>query len=207
MPVDQLEIFDCEQGTDEWFQCRAGVITASEIHNVMANGKAGEPSKTRRQYLLVTVAELITGRAAQRKFQGTVNTDRGKAQEAEGRRLYGLQRGVEPRTVGFMKRGRIGCSPDFLVGDEGGGEIKCKLEDIHLEVLLSGKTPAEHIKQIQFTLFVTGRQWWDFVSYCPGLPLFIERHYPDRQLHREMEAACKSFIIDAEVLVNTVLKK
>lgn len=205
--MGQPEIINCEQGTDAWYAARAGIITASEIQNVMAQGRAGEPSKTRRQYLLVTVAELITGRAARRKFQGTVNTEWGKEQEAEGRRLYGLQSGVEPEVVGFVKNGQMGCSPDFFVGQDGGGEIKCKLEDIHLEVLLANKTPAEHIKQIQFTLLVTKRDWWDFVSYCPGLPLFVERHYPDKQLHAEMEAACKSFLLDAEVLVKTVLKK
>jgi hypothetical protein len=65
------------------------------------------------------------------------------------------------------------------VGDKGLIEIKSKLPHLHLDVLLSGEVPKEHMAQIQGGLLVSGREWCDFVSYCPDLPLFVKRVYRD----------------------------
>lgn len=207
MPVDQLEIFNCEQGTDEWHQCRAGVVTASEMHCVMASGRDGGESATRRKYLLIKAAEIITGKAAERKFQGNGHTERGKEQEPEARRLYEITKGVEVTQVGFMKRGKIGASPDFLVGEDGGGEIKCVLPEILLEMIMKGDMPKEHEKQVQGNLLVSKRKWWDFVAYSPGLPLFIKRQLPDVDLMIRMDREAKAFMIEAEAVARTVMQK
>jgi hypothetical protein len=34
---------------------------------------------------------------------------------------------VEPQRIGFLKRGRVGCSPDSFIGNDGLHEIKTKI--------------------------------------------------------------------------------
>ncbi len=56
-----MEIFNHEQGTPEWLQCRIGIPTASEFSTVLAKGKDGGPSLTRAAYMRRIAAEIITG--------------------------------------------------------------------------------------------------------------------------------------------------
>jgi hypothetical protein len=70
---------------------------------------------------------------------------------------------------------RLGASPDGLVGDDGGLEIKCPRAKTHIQTILSGEVPAHNMAQVQATLLVTGRDWWDFVSFCAGLPMWTKR--------------------------------
>lgn len=200
--MDQLEIIDCEQGTDAWHQARAGVVTASEVDCVMAKGQG----KTRDQYLRIKAAEIITGKAAERKFKGNEHTERGKEQEAEARRLYEITKDVQVTQVGFLKRGKIGCSPDFLVGEEGGGELKCVLPETLLDYIMKGEVPSEYIKQIQCSLMVSKRKWWDFMAYSPGLPPFIRRCTLDVDLTNRMKTECDAFMIEAEALAQRIIK-
>ena len=63
-----------------------------------------------------------------------------------------------------------GCSPDGLIASDGGLEMKCpKSSAIHLERFISG-VPDEYMPQVQGCMWVTGRQWWDFVSYDSRMP-------------------------------------
>jgi hypothetical protein len=70
---------------------------------------------------------------------------------------------------------KFACSPDGLVGEDGGLEIKCPLVATHIGYLLNGELPSDYFQQVQGCLFVTGRKWWDFMSYSPGLKPFIIR--------------------------------
>src|SRR5690606_15392353 len=36
-----MQVFDCQQGTADWFEARKGIPTASEFSTVMAEGKEG----------------------------------------------------------------------------------------------------------------------------------------------------------------------
>jgi hypothetical protein len=91
----------------------------------------------------------------------------------------GFQNGVEPQRVGFIRNGNKGASPDSLLGDKGGLEIKSAAAHIQIERLLDGGLPSEHKAQVQGSLWVAEREWWDFCSYCPKLPLFVVRVYRD----------------------------
>ena len=167
--IDELEIFDCVQGEPEWFECRRGIPTASRFADVLAKGQG----ITRRKYLLTLAGEAITGECAE-SFSNA-HMERGHVMEADARNLYAFDHDVEPQLVGFMRRGRAGCSPDSLVGDTGMLEIKSKLPHLQLDVLEKGKLPSEHVAQVQGQLWIAGRDWCDFVSYWPKLPLFVKR--------------------------------
>lgn len=168
-----LQVFDCEQGTPAWYAARAGIPTASMFATVLAKGKGGSPSLTRRKYLLQLAGERITGQPME--SYSNQHMERGKEMEAEARDLYSMVREVSPVQVGFMRRGDAGASPDALIGDDGLLEIKTKLPHLQIECLLANRLPPDHVAQVQGQLWISGRQWIDFVSYWPCLPLFITR--------------------------------
>lgn len=168
-----LQIIECEQGSESWHTARCGIPTASRFATVMASGRGGAESKTRRKYLLQLAGERITGRPMESHSNG--HMERGKEIEGEARELYALVRDVEPVQIGFMRRGDAGASPDALIAADGLLEIKTKLADLQIEVLLANRLPPEHVAQVQGQLWISGRSWCDFVSYSPGLPLFVSR--------------------------------
>jgi putative phage-type endonuclease len=161
----------CEQGSVEWFQARAGIPTASEFATVMAKGEG----KTRRKYLLTLLGERMTGEVAE--SYSNAHMERGKVMEAEARDLYLFRTGAESRLAGVFVDDDLGAgaSPDSVIGDDGLLEIKTALPHIQLERLLKGGLPTEHKAQVQGQLLVTGRQWVDFVSYWPKIPVHIVR--------------------------------
>jgi hypothetical protein len=110
-----MQIVECDQGTDEWFRARMGIPTASEFSTVMAQGRGGAESKTRKTYMLKLAGELLTGEPMD-KF-GNAHTERGKEMEPEARNLYAFMQDCEPQLVGFIRNGQKGCSPDSLIGN------------------------------------------------------------------------------------------
>jgi hypothetical protein len=198
----ELQIFDCEQGSPEWYACRLGIPTASEFDTVQAKGKGGAESKTRRTYMLKLIGEQITGQPTY--DYSNDHMERGKQMEAEARNLYAMVADVEPIKVGFMRRGDAGCSPDSLIGTNGISEIKTKLAHLQLEVLLSDRLPPEHVPQTQGQLWIAEREWCDFVSYWPGLPLFIKRVHRDEDYIRNLAAAVQAFNEEMQELMARV---
>lgn len=194
-----LEIFDCAQGSEDWFRCRMGLPTASKFDAVLAKGRSGAESQTRARYLRTLAAEIITGEPGE-EFS-TPAMDRGKAMEADARRLYAFALDTPPELIGFIRNGRVGCSPDGLIGADGAVEIKTKRGDILIDVLLRDDVPSEHVAQVQGVLWVTEREWCDLVCYWPGLPLFVKRCYRDGKyidtLAQEVSRFCEE--LDATV--------
>lgn len=191
-------IVNCEQGSPEWFAARLGIPTASEFSTVMAKGEG----KTRRTYLLKLAGELLTGEPME--SYSNPHMERGKEQEAEAREAYELMRDIDTHQVGFIVNGDKGCSPDSLIGDDGGLEIKTALPHIQVERLLKGELPAEHRAQVQGNMWVTERQWWDFVSYCPRLPLLIVRVKRDEGYIATLAGAVKAFNEELATTVDAV---
>jgi putative phage-type endonuclease len=201
--VRRVEIFECEQNTPEWYAARLGLVTASEFATVMAQGRGGGPSKTRHTYMLKLIGERMTGEPAY-NYQND-HMERGKAMEVEARDLYQfLNDKDELRRVGFLKNGDIGCSPDSLIGNNGMLEIKTKLAHLQLEVLLDDVLPPEHMAQVQGQLLVAEREWCDFVSYWPKLPLFAKRVYRDEDYIDRLVEATRRFEDELEALMARV---
>lgn len=168
-----IEVFDCLQGSPEWFKARLGIPTASEFAAVKAKGEG----KTRRTYMMKLIGEIMTGECMEN--YSNAHMERGKEMEPDARNLYAFQMDVEPIQVGFVRNGRKGASPDSLIGADGMCEIKTKLPHLQAEVLLADKLPPEHMAQCQGNLWVAEREWIDFVSYWPRMPLFVKRVYRD----------------------------
>jgi hypothetical protein len=167
---------DIEQGSDDWLALRRGVITASTMSRLIT--ATGQPASndTSRAQLLQLLAERITGESEASFYNDDMA--RGHLLEPMARDIYA--RHYHPVVeCGFVTAQfdgtTIGYSPDGLVGDDGLIEIKAPRQKNHLKWLLACAVPAEHWPQVQTGLAVTGRVWCDFISYAPGLPLFVKR--------------------------------
>lgn len=198
-----LEIFDdIEQGTDEWMRLRAGILTASTIGQMLTpTGKVANNDKTRAfTYQLVT--ERITGEPT--CIPPTWDMARGTFSELYARNLYATHYAPVTET-GFMlmiePEYRLGYSPDGLVGDKGLIEIKSPRTVSHVRTTIAARMPSKYMAQIQAGLLVSKRDWCDFVSYCPGLPLYVERIYPVPAWQEAIITAATRFEQDARNLM------
>lgn len=171
---------DIEQGTPEWFACRAGIPTASKFATVMAKGEG----KTRSEYMRKLAGEIVTGEPSE-QFSNA-HTDRGNAMEDEARETYAFINSAEIKRVGFIRSGNKGASPDSLIGANGGLEIKTALPHIQIDRLQRDRLPPEHKAQVQGNLWVAEREFWDFVSYWPKLPMLQVRVYRDEDFIKAM---------------------
>jgi predicted phage-related endonuclease len=167
-------ISDVVQGSPEWFAERCGIPTCSNFDKLITT--KGEPSKSRTKYMYQLAGERITGQREE-SYQSAA-MQRGVELEAEARSFYELMTGETVQIVGLCyadKKKRYACSPDGLIGEHGGIEIKCPQLSTAVEYLLKGVLPTEYYQQVQGSMAVTGRKWWDFVSYYPGMKPLIVR--------------------------------
>ena len=202
--IEQL-FKDIEQGSPEWKAARLGHVTASNMADVMAKGKSGE-AVTRYKYKVRIVAERLTGTPPESYSNAAMEW--GIEQEQFAVMAYEAKVDVLTDRTGFWLHPEIkwlGVSPDRLVGDNGLVEVKCPNTTTHLDYIFAGKIPAEYMKQIQCQLWVTGREWCDFISFDPRLPqrnqLFIIRANRDEELIKEMEAETLKFLDEVESLI------
>lgn len=197
-----IEIFDFAQGSDDWFRTRAGIPTASEFSTVLAKGRGGGESVTRRKYLYRLAGEIITG--VPEETYGNAHMERGKAMEPEARDLYVMLSDAETQQIGFIRNGNKGCSPDALIGNDGLLEIKTKLPSIMVELLIKGEVPPEHKAQCQGALWVCEREWLDFFAYWPGMPSFTRRVYRDEPYIATLATAVDEFNSELREIVEKV---
>lgn len=191
---------DIVQGSDDWFSLRKGMVTASMFSTVLAKGRGGGVSKTRQKYLYQLAGEIITETPAE--SYNNAHMERGHAMEEEARSLYCLANACEVQQVGFITgQEGVGCSPDGLVNESGILEIKSKLPHLQIEVLFADRVPPEHIHQCQGGLWVAEREWIDFVSYWPGLPLFEKRIYRDQKIITDIRFGVEQFIEELNEIV------
>lgn len=199
--MSELLIVNCEQNSPEWFEARRGIPTASEFATVLAKGRSGGESVTRRKYMLTLAGQILTGELAP-SWEGNEHTRRGHAMEDEARKLYAFRHDVDPQRVGFMRRGRAGASPDSTVDLDGLAEIKSKLPHLQIEVLEQNRLPPEHVAQVQGQLWVSGRDWCDFISYWPKLPLFCIRVERDETYIKTLAQAVADFNGELDAIVS-----
>jgi hypothetical protein len=186
-----MQVIDCVQGSEEWFLARAGIPTASEFSTILAKGRSGAESKTRRTYMLKLAGERITGRPME-SFSNA-HTERGKLMEEEARNFYAFLTDTDPQQVGFMRNDLAGASPDSLIGDDGLLEIKTALPYILAEIILKDQFPPEHRAQTQGQFWVSGRAWVDLIVYWPSMPSFIKRAHRDERYIADLAAAVEQF--------------
>jgi len=178
---------DLEQGSEEWLQARCGLLTASEMKLILTPTLKAASNDKERAHLYELAAQRISGYVEPHY----VNDDmlRGQAEEIEARRYYEHNFGPVEQ-VGFIVNRKwgfpIGCSPDWLVGEDGGAECKSRRAKYQVQTIIenvfadrSETIPPDFTIQVQTCLLVTERRWWDFVSFSGGLPMVAIRVWPD----------------------------
>lgn len=159
-------LHEMEQGSDDWFNVRAGKATSSNFACIMANDESfGEPAK---RYAMRIALEKKTGRMIE-----TYSNERmklGVELEPVARRLYEESKLVNVEEVGFMEYGRWGSSSDGLVGGDGIIEVKSVDYPSHFKRMKNGGYDTAYRWQIVGELAIFERDWCDFVSYCPLFP-------------------------------------
>jgi putative phage-type endonuclease len=191
----KMLIHAMQQMTPEWYQAKCGKISASSIADVLAKGQG----KTRKAYMMRILAERISGLPQETYSNGAMLW--GIENEPLARQAYESKTLNIVDQVGFIEVDEfLGCSPDGLIGDDGGVEIKCPYTSTHLQYILDGVLPSEYRCQVQSTLWMTKRQWWDFVSFDPRIPdksrLFCIRVERDEKKIEEIALEVHLFIQD-----------
>lgn len=167
-----MRTVDVVQGSPEWAMGRLGIPTASRFDNILTP-KTRKPSGSRLAYRSELLAEWLLNQPLE--WGSSAWTERGRDMEDEARRWYAMSRDVDVVKPGFIFRddGLVGGSPDGLVGEDGGLEIKCLGPAHHVQHLIACE--PEHVGQIQGYLYLTGRTWWDLLYYHPDLPKEVVR--------------------------------
>lgn len=164
------------QGTNEWLEAKIGHVGNSRLGDVLAEGVG----ITRKNYMMELVCQRLTGK---RPDQFTSDAMRwGTEYEPIARSMYEAKTGVMVQEHFGQEHPLLSdwwCSPDGLVGEDGGIEIKCPNTATHLNSLLNGKVATDYIYQMTGLCLVYERTWCDFISFDPRLPdncnLFIKR--------------------------------
>jgi hypothetical protein len=176
--VEIFEVDQFEQGSDEWFAIRAGIPTASCFSTILAQGKDGGASVGRARYMRMLAGEILTGRASEgSKAFITAAMQRGNEMEPEALAYYESRHFHTVRRIGFMRRllpsGRwVGASPDGLIDQHKGLEIKTMQPDLMIERLEKGSgMPTEHIAQVQGTMWIGDLEEMDVMLFYSGMPV------------------------------------
>lgn len=205
-----IEYPEIEQKSEEWYDRRRGVVTASVVGQLITPTLKVADNDTSRGLTALLVAERITGHTEETST--TPDMWRGIECEPIARAKY-AEHFAPVREVGFMVREeggfRLGYSPDGLVGDDGLIEIKSPRARTHLRTILADEVPKQYMAQCQSGLLVSGREWIDFVSFYGGMPLFVKRVYPDERWHYVIKEAVLKFetaAFDMGVKYNTAVQ-
>lgn len=170
-------IVNTPQGTQEWLQARCAAITASRVSDAVAvltrksgSKGPGDPTEASDKYAY----EIAFERISMVPYGAPISAwtlSRGHELEPQARMGY------EARTGNFASESGViltddrlyGYSSDGLVGDDGLIEIKCPVDTVKIMDMLTTHDVSEYMHQIQTGLWITDRQWCDFIQYVPAL--------------------------------------
>ena len=197
-------IIDCEQGSSEWLQCRIGKVTASELSNIVTPEFSARKGDMVKSYMCEKLAEQWFGRPLP-QFS-TWETEQGKLREDDAWKWLALTQSLKVSRVGFVEHesGRFGASPDGLIGEDGGLEIKCPQLKNHFRYLMDGEVPKDYLAQVHGSLYATGRKWWKFISYYPGAPALVFTVNRDEAIIAKIDAALSAFYAQYNAAMQTL---
>lgn len=177
MPSDevlrQLETMQpAESQLPEWKRKRIGKITASEFCNVKKLKTSGDWGEVALGYLYDIIGEHLTGLPSE-TFEGNAATKWGNFYEPEAVAAYKKRTGRKVKPGLFLQSKLLdwcGGTPDGFIGENGVLEIKCPMNfKNHLRTVINRVVPDEYLPQVLGHLWLSGREWADFVSYDPRI--------------------------------------
>ena len=185
-------ILDMEQGSDEWLAARLGRPSASMFSKLITT--KGKPSTQAGGYINKLAGERLSGESE--AFYTNEHMVRGTELEPEAREAYEFISGNDVLEVGFIVNTgfEYGCSPDGLIGTDGGIEIKCPAATTMMKYYQDNEELVKaYYQRIQGCMWVTKRDWWDAFAYHPKMKHVLVRVPRDdafiEKLAVEVEAA------------------
>ncbi len=178
-----MKIHDIDQLSDEWFDLRKGKMTASHAQAIASAGRGLD------NYVYEIVADMFS--IGEKEHYTNADIERGIELEDMARDTYQIEHSVVEQ-VGFIEIDKYtGLSPDGLVGDDGGVEIKCFNDVKHLKLICDGPKviDSKYKWQVQMSLLLTGRDWWDLALFNPNFDrsLIVHRVLPDPTSFEKLE--------------------
>lgn len=156
-----MKIHNVEQGSPEWHALRKGRMTGSHAQEIANNGKGLDT------YILTLMAKYYS--SGEEETYSNPHMDRGNELESQARAMFELEYNEAVEQVGFIEIDEhVGCSPDGLIGEDGGIEIKCHDDKKHFELAVGGSIDSKYLWQIQMNMYCTNRKWWYYVAYNPN---------------------------------------
>ena len=167
---------DVEQRSPEWSEMRRGLPTASEFFKIITP-RTGQLSAQHDIY----VAELIAEMVVEPEQFDSEWMERGRSLEQEAIKWYAFYTNydVQPGGIIFLDDRSAAVSPDSRVFTPRAGdgllEVKCLKPSHHVKYLLQNTLPDEFRPQVHGALYISERDWLDFVLYCPGFKQLLLR--------------------------------
>lgn len=159
--IEQLEISNATQRSEEWYKERYGKFTASEIHKLLGVRGLGETGKS---YAIEKAIEQLYG------------------QVEDSYRGADMQRGIELEPLAFAKFKEMhpeatesfmfpygehaGASPDGVVGKDAILEIKCPRATKFFKIVADENIDKEYYAQMQMQMLCSNSSKAYFFNYC-----------------------------------------
>ncbi len=206
--MDSKSALLLEQGSKEWLEAKLGVFGGTTFDKVQSDGEVY------RTLIYEKVGQRLL-LAHQSNFENR-HTRWGIDHENIARLRYSMQTGNEVQLAGLVASTFspwVAVSPDGLVGTDGGIEIKCpSTSKEHIRHCVNG-APPKYIAQIQGCMLVTGRIWWDFISFDPRMDArpetikvatYIKRYHRDEQYIANLKLCLEQAVADVEKIISEI---
>lgn len=203
-----MKILDHKQGSVDWAIARAGIPTASEFDQFIKPSTFElRDGRMVESYLAKKLAERWTG-GPLAEFNSW-DMEAGQILEEEARPYFELRTGLAVRQVGLCLTddGRVGCSPDGLLEDGTGLEIKCPRIETHIRYLLRGELPLDYACQVHGSMWVTGASNWTFMSYRRQLPPLLLKIERDNEIQANLTESISRFLEMFDAKFNELAEK
>lgn len=189
-----MKVIDCQQGSQEWYTARMGVVTASDADCLVTPKWKIKEGGAVDTYMHKKLAEKLLNWSPDQL--NTFPMDQGKLIETVAVPWFEFEYETPVKRVGFCynEELRCGCSPDGLLENGTGLEIKSPQPPAHIAYLLDGKVPDCYLPQVHFSMLVTGAHQWAFVSYSMQLPPLVIRVERDEAIQAALREALSGFL-------------
>lgn len=156
---------------------------------------------TARGYMMELMASALTGE--DRVGGKSAAMERGNDKESDAIDRYEADNflTVHRARLLLLDGTRIGATKDGFVEDHEDGpgliEVKCPESKTHMLTWLRRTLPDEYLYQVQGQLWISGRQWCDFISFDDRFPramsMVVVRVNRDEELIARMSRRVKAF--------------
>jgi hypothetical protein len=183
------------QRSEEWYAARCGLLTASEMKNIITPAKLEYAKNDKEKTHLYELLAQRVNKYVEPAFLG-FDMLRGQEDESYARVTY-IENYSQVKDCGFITNDKwgftLGYSPDGLVGEHGVIETKSRSQKFQMETILADAMPDEYKIQVQTGLLVSERKWCDFISYCGGMMMMVKRVEADPVIQEAIVKAATIF--------------